>query len=526
MDPETDSSASTTLTKTEDNNEEATAAGDCVFKGEPFGFGEGTQENKYQVCTVAHLDQVRNYPNAYFKQVSDIDFVEDQTDDSEDLTDDDESSEPSDLTQDWDPIEVFNGSYDGDDNSINNMTINSPGPSAFITKLDSDGFIKNVKFNDISVVGTVDVAAVVIANFGAVENIEVTGDLTKEDESNNGRVGGVVSYNYNKVTGIKVDLTITNYGGYDSHTGGIVAFNEGEVTSSTADTVLFAKYNVGGCVGLSTGSLSELSCTSSVTDIANGSNFGGVVGRNNGAVSSVYANVFMYRPYSDSGGIAGYNDTAGEISQASSEGELFNARSYRHGGLVGKNSGIVRESKSSIKINSYTAPSYSSQMSIGGLVGSNTQDTAELVDSYFVGSIDFYASAQGIGGLVGVNEYNAKIKRNYSNGTITGGSASEPPFSNIGGIYGFNSYGGEIAYNFYNHNETENENDNNFQNGARTAEDLKNQTAFIWAGWDFGDEGEGIWEMTDGETMPSLTWESEEEVEEENASSGGEGEGE
>lgn len=79
-----------------------------------FMSGSGTEADPYIISNKAHLDNVRNYPNAHFRMVTDITFSED--DFSEDGTFYNDGSG-------WQTIESFFGTFDGNGKTISGLTI-------------------------------------------------------------------------------------------------------------------------------------------------------------------------------------------------------------------------------------------------------------------------------------------------------------------------------------------------------------------------------------------------------------------
>ena len=78
-----------------------------------FAGGDGSQSNPYQVSTLPELNQVRNYLNAHFIQINDIDVS---------------STSTWNNGQGFNPIgesgAPFSGSYDGQGYSITGLFIN------------------------------------------------------------------------------------------------------------------------------------------------------------------------------------------------------------------------------------------------------------------------------------------------------------------------------------------------------------------------------------------------------------------
>lgn len=77
-----------------------------------FAGGNGTEEEPYLISTTVHLDNVRKYPDAYFKLINDISFTSDDYSYSGDFYN---------SGTYWQPIDIFSGSFDGNDYTIDGI---------------------------------------------------------------------------------------------------------------------------------------------------------------------------------------------------------------------------------------------------------------------------------------------------------------------------------------------------------------------------------------------------------------------
>jgi hypothetical protein len=252
---------------------------------------------------------------------------------------------------------------------------------------------------------------------------------------------------------------------------------------SLSDVNIIGLEQVGGIVGFNEHSTIE---NTSVTGQINGTNYiGGVVGVNRGTVKNSH---FI-----------------GEINAASLGG-------YGVGGLVGFNSDLV--------FNSYSDANVLSDGQVTGCFVGVNQGT--ILKSYSKGSVT--SSRNNTGGFEGMNNY-AVTKNSYStcnvNGqTYTGGFAatSMGPIVNsyfagtlsgslLGGFLSIND-GGDYSGNFWDTNTTEQLIGVNYGPSegitGKTTEEMKTQSTFTDANWDF----EEIWdinaEINDG--YPFLRW--------------------
>lgn len=182
-----------------------------------FAGGDGSVENPYQVATAAQLDAVRNNLGANYIQISDIDLS---------------------TYNNWEPIgdtlTPFTGTYNGQDYSIQNLTINVTNENDLLSQgysvklwnigLFGEGYnanITNIKLCDvdINVLYSDDSASFMcgsLIGYGFdchIDNIETSGRIYMEGEFYN--IGGIsgcgnVSDSINRIA------IIIDCGGYDT----------------------------------------------------------------------------------------------------------------------------------------------------------------------------------------------------------------------------------------------------------------------------------------------------------------------
>jgi filamentous hemagglutinin family protein len=217
-----------------------------------------------------------------------------------------------------------------------------------------------------------------------------------------------------------VYTVITDLGAYDSTTGtdlqginddlsGYYALGSNIDASPTATwnsdgetTPTYAGFTpIGSSDTHFTGTFDGLGHT--ISDLAinrSGNNGVGMFGDSNGTIRNVGLVDASVTGKNQTGGLVGYNDYAGTITNSYSNGEV---------------TGIGND--------------------VGGLVGYNS---GSITDSYAIGTVT--GSGSDVGGLVGYNSGN--ITDSYSIGSVTGSG------SYVGGLVGYN--GGSITNSFYN----------------------------------------------------------------------------
>lgn len=197
-------------------------------------------------------------------------------------------------------------------------------------------------------------------------------------------------------------------------------------------------YSTGPFTGLfatSSGSLSNVKLDA-LSVSGNGASSGGsmvgaLTGFNTGEIANVEATGIRVSGGVDLGGLVGLN--LGTIVNASASGKVIAGRYTQSvGGLVGNNS-----SESAQIINSRTAIDISGDMQnaqtetgVGGLVGKNQ---GKVVNSRSQATINVSGSALNIGGLAGINTGRGQILNSGASGAIIGKKDSH-----VGGLIGLN----------------------------------------------------------------------------------------
>ncbi len=225
-----------------------------VFEG-----GSGTEEDPFQVAEALHLYSVRTQPGAYFRQTAHIDLGVSPWNDGEGWL-------PIGWVEDaWDYEEedTFNGYFDGNGFTIQNLTINRTKTALQgLFGLMSGGEIRNVVLENVHIRGYSDVGSLVgIQKGGQIINCHVSGQVQSEWHGIGGLVGnqqaGEIEYSSSSVQ-------VT--GGYGL-AGGLVGSSAGTITKSFATGPVIGSWYAGGFVGRpSIGLIEDCYATGSVTD--------------------------------------------------------------------------------------------------------------------------------------------------------------------------------------------------------------------------------------------------------------------
>ena len=181
---------------------------------------------------------------------------------------------------------------------------------------------------------------------------------------------------------------------------------------------------------------------------------GGLVGENEGTISNCHSAGSVTGSGCDTnygwvGGLVGSNGWEGTVSNSSSVGSVTGG--WFVGGLVGGNSGTVRNSYSGAKVSG-------SAQHTGGLVGANWHIVST---SYSTGTV---IGAANVGGLVGWN-HGGTVSDSYSTGRVTGNWG-------VGGLVGQN-HEGTVSNSHYSYDEVFINGRNIITIGALSGEDFE-----------------------------------------------------
>lgn len=304
--------------------------------------GEGTAESPYLIKSASDLEMLsqavslgNSYKGRYFKLTQNISL--------------------NNLSGEFQPIgeatTAFEGTFDGNGNTISNMTLNRRGFSdaGVFGYIGTSGVVKNLNVSAATVKSTgSNVGIVAGSNYGAIANCHVTGSAITADS----------------------DVA-----------GGIVGFSQGNVSESTFSGTLSNTGNVGGIVGYNTGTVAKCSASAKLTL--------------SGYYSSTYHCV---------GGIAGTTSYATGanclISDSYFEGQILDPNGA---GVIGGVAGCVIGGKVQRCFNAgavYADADKVSGTATGGLFGMIHE--SEVADCYNAGSVTKADTKNAsVGGIVG-----------------------------------------------------------------------------------------------------------------------------
>ncbi|MCK4981036.1 MAG: hypothetical protein KAS62_11615, partial [Candidatus Delongbacteria bacterium] len=177
----------------------------------PFPGGDGTVENPYQISNPEELNEVRNYPDAYFIQTADIDL----------------GVAPWNEGTGWLPIcdntNMFTGNYNGDHYFINNLTINRPSDqNVGLFGYASESELYNINIENCNITGDMTIGA--LAGYhrynSTISDCYSTGVI-----NGSSFVGGLVGYHFNNAT-INSSYSTCEINVTTAQSGGLVGYSD------------------------------------------------------------------------------------------------------------------------------------------------------------------------------------------------------------------------------------------------------------------------------------------------------------
>ncbi|MES2223908.1 MAG: GLUG motif-containing protein [Patescibacteria group bacterium] len=336
------------------------------------------------------------------------------------------------------------GEFDGNDHTISNLTIQSPSENNKGLFMYSNGNIHDLTVTNASVSGYSQIGIIAgYAQDAIFSNITISGSVQGLSD----KVGGIVGANQQGSIITNANSSATVGSGSSQNTGGISGANGGIIRNSTSSGTISGTESVGGISGKSGGGIID---SHSTANISGTESVGGAVGFSDGGyIINTYA----------TGNVTGTNEGIG--------------------GLLGKNAhGFVRQS--------YATGNVVGATKVGGLSGANG---GTIENSYSRGSV---TGTSQIGGLVGRN--GGIISNSYATGEMSIAT------SDIGGLVGYTDYsdGNPAIQNSFWDTETSSNNESAFGTGKTTSE-MKTQTTFTNASWDF----DNVWTISSGQ-YPTL----------------------
>jgi hypothetical protein len=234
------------------------------------------------------------------------------------------------------------------------------------------------------------------------------------------------------------------------------------------------------------------------TEVPLAASFGGLVGSNSGEIRESYATGVVQGPRF-TGGLVGSNSISGIVRDCFATGTV--SGSTASGGLAG-----VTWTESEIRA-SYATGRVSGDSAIGGLVGQMDRG-GRISNCYATGSV---SGDHDVGGLVGeITQPGSRIENCYSTGLVAGKDA-------VGGLVGkdprlsYKNPDDRCVYDSFWDTQTTGQEASAGGGAGRTTTEMQSLWTYLGAGWDFAVEAhngtQDIWTACCGRpTYPKLAW--------------------
>lgn len=347
----------------------------------------------------------------------------------------------------------FSGTFNGRDYRIIGLTAEASASNTglFSTLL---GTVKNLNIYASRFEGIDTAGAVAGVNHGVIDNVSTLGNYVLATGSANsqkvgtavyvGAAGGIAGVNKGTISHVTVADAVVAQGDGDSYddvrvtAGGVTGINmdngkdtneveQVEVHSAVTASQSDDSYGLGGVAGLN---LSEASIAGAVNtgvtharygNTITASSVGGIAGANLGSISDSY-NDGDITGGNYVGGVVGFNNTGGKISNVVNAGDVYGSGTSI-GGLVGFNSASVEQASN--------AGAIDGQEYVGGLVGKNA--SGAILENLYNSISATITGVKYVGGIAGLNK-----------GSI---NATDQLLINEGRVYGHTYVGGIAGSN-------------------------------------------------------------------------------
>ena len=343
----------------------------------------------------------------------------------------------------------FTGTYNGNNYTISDLTINRPGSTFYIALFGyaRNTTIQNVGLTNVNITGGPCASLIgYVDGFSDIINCYVTGEV--RSLVNIGTMGGLIAsvYWYGSSTSnitncySEANVTANDASTGASWVGGLIGYGLAmDLTDSyaTGDVTCAGRGgNVGGLAGtIGWSTVTNCYATGDITVGDDPSNIGGLVGQlHDSTFTNGYATGEVISGYSSGSiggafGFAGYGDFTNIY--ATGNVTVGNA-GERVGGLFGYSYGYGTRSNFTNCYATGNVTAGINSASVGGLGGYIYRNASTITDSYSVGNVTAGDGSWNIGGLVGWGR-EMIITDSYATGQVEGGDNS---FS-IGGLVGY-----------------------------------------------------------------------------------------
>ena len=257
----------------------------------------------------------------------------------------------------------FTGVFDGNGHTLHNVNIKMPGSDniGLFSSVGSGGQVRNLRIEDITVIGGNYVGGLAGRSAGNITNCYVTGTVT----GGCNYAGGLIGSNSGSITACYTTGTASGGGNY---IGGLAGENYGGIITDCYSTdAVSGTSQVGGLTGYNNNTVTNCYATGAVSSIWG--YVGGLIGHNeSAAITDCYATGAVSSIVDYTGGLIGQNRSAA-ITDCYATGVVSSIWGYA-GGLMGDNGGSA--------VSSFWDVNTSGQTTSAGGEGKTTEQMQDI----------------------------------------------------------------------------------------------------------------------------------------------------
>ncbi len=358
-----------------------------------YGGGSGTVFSPYLIENYTHLQNMSYYPDAYYKLVNDLDLA------------------GIDHEPIFDDINYFDGSFNGNNHTIKNLTVNTesnfPSLFGFIGNGSVSYFnlvnvsVKTVNFNTVEAKHNYCVGTIAGVSYGFIHDITVSGTIIADGLYYDGiAIGGLIGMAGGTIANCATDIQI-----------------EISNIQRNNDTGITIPYVFGGLVGVGDSALIRESGASGTITLTE-----------------------SYPKEGATGGLIGYYFTSREvetsIKDCTTNVEIYGDTYYDAGGFIGR---VYVSNNTSLQILNSAVYGDITMGNVGGFIGRGSCfGVLNIEKCHTEGVINILSRGAGFIFMYDSNSMaNVLIKDCYSCGDIVGGADSSKEGLYSGSAAGF-----------------------------------------------------------------------------------------
>ena len=389
-------------------------------------------------------------------------------------------------TQNWhsglgfSPIPDFSGTFNGNNYTISNLTINRQELSyiGFFSSTNPMSEIGDINFEGSYILGCHYVGTLAGRSYGNINSVNIVGEV-----KGNNKIGGICGrYKGEIISNAKFSGDVTGA----KYIGGLIGLNDGCVIESGASGNIKGEESVGGLFGETYSKLIRQSFFSG--DVYGNTNVGGCIG---------YGVIFDMRHIYTEANVYGIENVGGICGAMYGGYDVFDFKyttiknTYSNSNVEGisETGGFIGYGQYITIEQSYSAGEIKGETNVAGFMGSCDRDT--IRDCYFKGKIE---GKENVGGFIATCT-ESSVYNSYSTGSISGENI-------LGGFVSVLDTSSIVESCFW--DTTTSTLDSSAAGTGQPSEAMRNISVFLDSLWDF----DSTWAIypTVNDGYPYLQW--------------------